>query len=429
MFKRELYLKKIRNLIDKEEVKIITGIRRSGKTCLLKLIEKELIEKGINQENIVYISFESAKYEEIKDHKDLNNHIFEITKDIKGKAYLLFDEIQMVENWEKSINAFRVDLNSDIYITGSNSKLLSGEFATLLSGRYIRINVFPFSFKEYIEYSIEKEKMEKGDYNPNYDPLRLMNRSASNLYSYNPLIISQFQDYLSFGGFPALMKYDDIDKFDYIRDIYDSIILRDILERNKIKDIDLLKRLIKYAISSTGKTFSSVSISKYLKNEGRKTAPKTILNYMDQITTSFLIYKAQREDLKGKNILKSLEKYYVVDNSFYHMFNDEETWDMGSILESIVYMELLRRGYKVTVGKIDSEEVDFVARKNNQTMYIQVAETINSKKTREREEFSLSKIDDNYPKYIITQDNIRSPVGSYIHLNIIDFLLSDYEIF
>ena len=427
MFKRELYLKKIRKMIDKEEVKIITGIRRSGKTCLLKLIENELIERGIPEENIIYISFESAKYDHINNYKDLNDCIFEITKDIKGKIYLLFDEIQMVENWEKSINSYRIDLDSDIYITGSNSKLLSGEFATLLSGRYIRINVFPFSFKEYVEYSMEKSDMT--NYEQNYNPLKLVNSSAEKLYSYNPLFISQFQNYISFGGFPALIKYDDMEKFDYIRDIYDSVILRDILERNKIKDIDLLKRLIKYAISTTGQTFSSLSISKYLKSEGIKTSPKTILNYMDQMTNSFLIYKAQREDIKGKNMLKSLEKYYVVDNSFYHMFNDEETWDMGSILESIVYIELLRRGYRVTVGKIDNEEVDFVARKNNQVIYIQVAETIMSKKTKEREHSSLKKIKDNYPKYIMTEDRIRSPVGSFIHLNIIDFLLSDYETF
>ncbi|MDO5850265.1 MAG: ATP-binding protein, partial [Methanobacteriaceae archaeon] len=327
MIKRELYLKKIRKLIDKEEIKVITGVRRSGKTCLLKLIKEELIERGVNEKNIFYITFESAKYDFIKDYTDLNDYIFKIIPNESNiefnneyndeskfesneKVYLLFDEIQLVENWEKSINAFRVDLNADIYITGSNSNLLTGDLATLLAGRYISIPIFPFSFKEIIEYydskNIEITEMKK---------------------------IQLFQEYLDYGGFPGLLKYDSFEKLDYLRDIYDSIVLNDVLSRNNIKNMDLLKKLIQYVINTIGQPFSSTSISKYLKNEGVKSSPKTILNYMQCISNSFLIYNAKREDLKGKTILKSYEKYYLVDIGFYYLFNDKNNRSMGSLLE------------------------------------------------------------------------------------------------
>lgn len=403
MIKRELYLKKIRKLINKEEIKVITGVRRSGKTCLLRLIKEELLGMGVSEENIHYITFESAKFDSIKDYRDLNEYIFKITADNKGKVYLLFDEIQFVDNWEKSINAFRVDLNADIYITGSNSDLLTGDLATLLSGRYIRINIYPFSFKEILDYYKNKGVIITED-----KKLKLFNQ------------------YLNYGGFPGLLKYDSFEKLDYLRDIFDTIVLNDILLKNNIKNTHLLQKLILYIINTISQPFSSVSISKFLKNEGIKTTPKTILNYMNYITKSFLFYGAKREDLRGKSILKSNEKYYIVDQGLYYLFNDENKRSMGSLLENIVYVELIRRGYNVTIGKLNGFEVDFVCKKPNETFYIQVSESILGEDTRKRELRPFEKIRDNYPKYILTLDNYNLPTGSYIQKNIIDFLLEEY---
>ncbi len=403
MIKRELYLKKIRKLINKEEIKVITGVRRSGKTCLLRLIKEELLGMGVSEENIHYITFESAKFDSIKDYHDLNEYIFKITADNKGKVYLLFDEIQFVDNWEKSINAFRVDLNADIYITGSNSDFLTGDLATLLSGRYIRINVYPFSFKEILDYYKNKGVIITED-----KKLKLFNQ------------------YLNYGGFPGLLKYDSFEKLDYLRDIFDTIVLNDILLKNNIKNTHLLQKLILYIINTISQPFSSVSISKFLKNEGIKTTPKTILNYMNYITKSFLFYSAKREDLRGKSILKSNEKYYIVDQGLYYLFNDENKRSMGSLLENIVYIELIRRGYNVTIGKLNGFEVDFLCKKPNETFYIQVSESILGEDTRKRELRPFEKIRDNYPKYILTLDNYNLPTGSYIQKNIIDFLLEEY---
>lgn len=397
LIKREKYIQKFFKLKDKEEIKIITGVRRCGKTCFLKLIEKELLNSNIKRENIIFISFESAKYDFINNYRDLNDYIFKITENLNGKIYLLFDEIQFVENWEKSINAFRIDIDSDIYITGSNSKLLSGEFATLLSGRYISINMFPFSFKEYVDYFGETLNIEV-----------------------------LFQEYLKYGGFPGLLKYGEFEKQDYIRDIHDTIVLNDILARNKIYDVNLLKKLIEYIINTIGQIFSSVSISKYLKNQGIKTSPKTILNYMDFISNSFLIYGVKKEDFKGKSIFKNNNKYYVVDPAFYCLLNDESEWSMRSLLENIVFLELLRRGYNVTIGKVGDLEVDFICKKFGKKVYIQVSETILGEETRERELKSLKKINDNYPKYILTLDTFKFPSEGILHENIVDFLLGDF---
>ena len=358
---------------------------------------------GVSEENIHYITFESAKFDSIKDYRDLNEYIFKITADNKGKVYLLFDEIQFVDNWEKSINAFRVDLNADIYITGSNSDLLTGDLATLLSGRYIRINIYPFSFKEILDYYKNKGVIITED-----KKLKLFNQ------------------YLNYGGFPGLLKYDSFEKLDYLRDIFDTIVLNDILLKNNIKNTHLLQKLILYIINTISQPFSSVSISKFLKNEGIKTTPKTILNYMNYITKSFLFYGAKREDLRGKSILKSNEKYYIVDQGLYYLFNDENKRSMGSLLENIVYVELIRRGYNVTIGKLNGFEVDFLCKKPNETFYIQVSESILGEDTRKRELRPFEKIRDNYPKYILTLDNYNLPTGSYIQKNIIDFLLEEY---
>ena len=410
IIKRELYLKRIRKLINSEDVKIITGIRRSGKTCLLKLIIDELKEFGINDENIFYISFESSYYDDIHTYKELNELIFDLIKDLDEKVYLLFDEIQEVDNWEKSINSFRVDLNADIYITGSNSKLLSGELATLLSGRYKTIKLYPFSYKEVLNYHSKEEQ--------------LTPQKEQEL----------FYEYLSYGGFPGLLKYDSFEKKESLKDIYNSIILRDILNRSKIKNTKLLMRLMEYMITNTGQSFSSTKVINYIYsnnrslvegNKKRKPSSNTVINYVQHAQDAFLLYEAKNEDLIGKKIFKELEKYYVVDPGLYYIFKDETRRSMGSLLESIVYIELLRRNYDVTVGRIYDVEVDFVCKKDDKICYIQVSESILGEETRHRELKSLRKIRDSYPKYLLTLDTMKLPTEDIIHKNILDFLKDD----
>ena len=386
-------------LRDTEDIKVITGVRRCGKTVLLKQIIDELKNSRIASENIIYINFESSKYKNIKNDMDLDEFVFSKTKNLNGKVYLLFDEIQKVKNWEVSLNSYRVDLDCDIYITGSNSQLLSGELATLISGRYISINMLPFSFKELIQYYNE--------INVDIDDNQL------------------FEHYLSYGGFPGVLNYENEEKEKYLHDLYSTIVLNDILRKNKIKDIDLLERLMEFMISNIGQIFSANSISKYIKNERRKTSPHTIINYMDYARNAFIFYQIKREDIKQKRKLLIADKYYLVDPGFYFIFNNSTQRNWGQLLENIVFLELVRQGYSITIGKIQDLEIDFVCRKANQIKYIQVSQSILDENTRQREFKSLEKIPDSYPKYVITMDNFDFSANGIIHLNIIDFLKAE----
>lgn len=399
MIKRKFYLEKIVKLIDTEDIKVITGVRRCGKTVLLKQIIDELENRGIASENIIYMSFESSKYKNIRNDDDLDEFIFSKTNNLNGKIYLLFDEIQKVKNWEVSLNSYRVDLECDIYITGSNSQLLSGELATLISGRYISINMLPFSFKELIQYYDEMHE--------NIDEIKL------------------FEQYLSYGGFPGLLNYENEEKEKYLYDLYSTIVLNDILYKNKVKDLDLLERLMEFMISNIGKLFSANSISKYIKNENRKTTPHTIINYMDYARNAFIFYQIKRENIKQKKKLLISDKYYLVDSGFYFIFNGSTQRNWGQLLENIVFLELIRQGYSITIGKIQDLEVDFVCRKANQIKYIQVSQSILDENTRKREFKSLEKISDSYPKYVISMDSFDFSANGIIHLNIIDFLKSE----
>lgn len=399
MIKRKFYLEKIVKLIDTEDIKVITGVRRCGKTVLLKQIIDELENRGIASENIIYMSFESSKYKNIRNDNDLDEFIFSKTNNLNGKIYLLFDEIQKVKNWEVSLNSYRVDLECDIYITGSNSQLLSGELATLISGRYISINMLPFSFKELIQYYDEMHE--------NIDEIKL------------------FEQYLSYGGFPGLLNYENEEKEKYLYDLYSTIVLNDILYKNKVKDLDLLERLMEFMISNIGQLFSANSISKYIKNENRKTTPHTIINYMDYARNAFIFYQIKRENIKQKRKLLISDKYYLVDSGFYFIFNGSTQRNWGQLLENIVFLELIRQGYSITIGKIQDLEVDFVCRKANQIKYIQVSQSILDENTRKREFKSLEKISDSYPKYIISMDSFDFSANGIIHLNIIDFLKSE----
>lgn len=399
MIKRKFYLEKIVKLIDTEDIKVITGVRRCGKTVLLKQIIDELENRGIASENIIYMSFESSKYKNIRNDNDLDEFIFSKINNLNGKIYLLFDEIQKVKNWEVSLNSYRVDLECDIYITGSNSQLLSGELATLISGRYISINMLPFSFKELIQYYDEMHE--------NIDEIKL------------------FEQYLSYGGFPGLLNYENEEKEKYLYDLYSTIVLNDILYKNKVKDLDLLERLMEFMISNIGQLFSANSISKYIKNENRKTTPHTIINYMDYARNAFIFYQIKRENIKQKRKLLISDKYYLVDSGFYFIFNGSTQRNWGQLLENIVFLELIRQGYSITIGKIQDLEVDFVCRKANQIKYIQVSQSILDENTRKREFKSLEKISDSYPKYVISMDSFDFSANGIIHLNIIDFLKSE----
>ena len=401
MIKRELYLNQIGRLIDKDPIKIITGVRRSGKTYLLKSIQEELKSRGVADENIFLISFESMKYNKIENFSQLDECIIDLTKNTNGKLYLLFDEIQNVKNWEKSINAYRVDFNCDIYITGSNSELLSGEMATLISGRYYQINIYPFSFVEFVQY---KKEIEKND--------------VSNLEEL-------FNEYVEYGGMPPIQQVATQDKYSYLGDIYNTILLKDIIARHNIRNTDMLNHILDYVIMNLGKNFSATNIAKYMKHEGRKISKDTILNYLLYSKNACFIHQAPREDIKGKKVLQHNEKYFLVDHSFYQVkYGDIE--NIGSILENIVYIELLRRGYDVKVGIINEKEIDFVCTKDKEKIYIQVSYQLNNDETIEREFSGLAQINDNFDKYVLSMDKLDFSRNGLKHRNIIDFLISDY---
>ncbi|MEE1129735.1 MAG: ATP-binding protein [Methanobrevibacter sp.] len=401
MIKRELYLNQIKRLIDKGPIKIITGVRRSGKTYLLKSIHDELENRGIKKENIFLISFESMKYNKIENFKQLDECIINLTKNAKGKVYLLFDEIQNVENWEKSINACRVDLDCDIYITGSNSELLSGEMATLISGRYYQINIYPFSFAEFIQYKKEIEKIDTTD------------------------LEKLFKEYVEYGGMPPIQQVAVQDKYSYLGDIYNTILLKDIVTRHNIRNSDMLNRILDYVIMNLGKNFSAGNIVKYMKHERRKISKDTILDYLLYSKNACFIHQVPREDIKGKKVLQHNEKYFLVDHGFYQA-KYGEIENIGSILENIVYIELLRRRYDVKIGMINEKEIDFVCTRDKEKLYIQVTYQLENDNTIEREFSGLAKINDNFDKYVLSMDKIDFSGSGLKHRNIIDFLTSDY---
>lgn len=401
MIKRKLYLDQIGRLIDKEPIKIITGVRRSGKTYLLKSISSELKDKGVADENILLISFESMKYNKIENFKQLDECIVNLTQNINGKIYFLFDEIQNVKNWEKSINSYRVDFDCDIYITGSNSELLSGELATLISGRYFQINIYPFSFSEFIQYKKEIENID-----------------VSNL---NEL----FGEYVKFGGMPPIQQIDKQDKYSYLDDIYGTLQLKDIITRHNIRNSDMLSRILDYVIMNLGKNFSATNIAKYMKHDGRKISKDTILDYLLYSKNACFIHQVQREDIKGKKVLLHNEKYYLVDHGFYQAkYGGIE--NIGSILENIVYIELLRRGYDIKIGFFNEKEIDFVCTKGNEKIYVQVTYKLSGDEPIEREFSGLLKINDNFDKYVLSMDTLDFSTNGLKHRNIIDFLISDY---
>lgn len=402
MTKRELYIEKIKPFIDKDIIKVLTGIRRSGKSVMLKLIMEELKQNKIDEKQFININFENLINRELTTADKLHEYILKKASEIKKKCYIFLDEIQEVKDWEKCINSLRVneEYDFDIYITGSNAKLLSGELSTYLAGRYVEFVIYPFSFKEFLETlkSIQQD---------------ISTREA-------------FQKYVKFGGMPFLynLAFEEEASLQYLKDIYSSIILKDITQRNKIRDTDLLERVISYLIMNVGNNFSATSISKFFKSENRKVSVETILNYIKAAEESFLIYRVSRDDLIGKKVLNVNEKYYIADHGMREAILGSNQRDINQIFENIIYLELLRKGYNVRVGKVDNLEVDFVCTKGNEKIYVQVAYLLASSETIEREFTSLEKIGDNYPKYVISMDEFDMSRNGIIHINIIDFLMN-----
>ena len=401
MLKRDEYIKQIVPFIDKDVIKVLTGIRRSGKSVMLKLLMEELKNRGINENQFIYINFENLKYRNLKNYERLYDFILNKVDDKYKSYYIFLDEIQEVEEWERCVNSLRVDedFNFDIYITGSNAKLLSGELSTYLAGRYIEFVVYPFSFKEFFE--IMKEKNKEID------------------------LKEAFQDYVKFGGMPFLhnLDYNFEASMQYLQDLYASIILKDITQRNNIRDTDLLERIINYVVMNIGNTFSATSISKFFKSENRKVATETILNYIKACEEAFLIYRVARNDLLGKKILNVNEKYYIADHGIREAIMENNQKNINQILENIVYFEMLRRGYNVKIGKVDNLEVDFVCKKNDETIYIQVSYLLASEDTKEREFSVLENIKDNYPKYVLSMDEFDMSRNGIKHINLIEFLV------
>lgn len=397
MIKREIYLEKIRNFYDSELIKVIMGIRRCGKSVLLMQIIEELKEKGIKEDHIIYINFEDYDFIEYTDPKKFNELIKSKIKDEK-KYYLFFDEIQSVIDFEKVVNSFRATMNVSIFITGSNSKLLSGEFATYLTGRIISIKMMPFTYSEFLE--LKKSKHEE------------INEKT-------------FSEYVEWGGMPLIYNTNnEIERKMYLRDLYSAIILKDIVERSKIKDINLLNKIVQFMMENIGGIISSNSIAGYLKNDKVNTTVDTVMNYVEYITSSSIFSKVNRYDIRGKNVMATLEKYYVTDLVLLNLKKSPIEKKIGGRLENIVYNELISRGYEVYIGKTDKGEIDFVIDKFGERIYIQVADYLSSDEVMKREFGAFNDVNDNFPKYVITMDKIDYSQNGIIHLNIEDFLLN-----
>ncbi|MBR6578191.1 MAG: ATP-binding protein [Clostridia bacterium] len=402
MIKREMYLSQIRPFIDQTElIKVIVGVRRSGKSIMLELIKDELVSKGISRDNMISVNFEDMTYSSLTNAVSLHTYLKERIDSVQGRTYIFLDEIQEVSDWEKCVNSLRVNSDADIYITGSNAKMLSGEYATLLSGRYVEFSVYPFSFSEYCE--------------------------ARNAGDERKSTAEYFAEYVKFGGLPflATAPFDEAAKMQYLKDIYASVVIKDIVKRNNLRDVDLLERIIAYAVSNIGRTFSANSISAYLKNERRAVSVDTIINYLAACEKAFLFYKINRMDLSGKEILKINEKYYLADHGLRQALFGSNMRDVELILENIVCMELLRRGYKVNIGKNGNREIDFVCDKDGKRIYVQVCYMLASEKTAEREFGAYNEINDNYPKYVLSMDEFDMSRDGIIHMNIRNFLMKN----
>lgn len=397
MIIREEYLKKLFTYMDAPIIKILAGIRRCGKSTILEMLHKELISKGIDESNIICKRYTSFEIDDCYTAKDMYNDIKkEMIND--NKYYLLLDEVQEIDGWEKAINSLLEDTNADIYVTGSNSKLMSSEISTYLTGRYVLIPVYPLSFKEYLDFKSSSTKSKKD----------LLN------------------EYIKFGGFPivALGNYDEQSAYQIVEGIYNSVITSDITKRHNIVNFDLFNRVVKFIIENVGKTFSANSIVKFLKGEGRALSVESIYNYLEWLEKAFVIYRCRRYDLQGKSVLKTQEKFYLADQSLKYCIMGFNPKSIASMLENIVYFELKRRGYEVYIGKLGTKEIDFVAMKRDERIYVQVCRTF--PENSDREIGNLLTIKDQYPKYVVTLDELSTGnVNGVKIIHLFDFLLKE----
>ena len=400
MIERPLYLNKIMPFVDTPFVKILTGVRRCGKSTILKMIQKKLKEEyHITGEQILSYRFDSMEYEDMTS-KELYQELKTKILNTK-KTYLFLDEIQEINGWEKVVNTLASDYDVDIYITGSNSRMMSSEISTYLTGRYVTFYIYTLSFDEYLTFK----------------------KSYSTIYN----IKQEFNQYVRLGGFPAthLQEYSQDEVYTIVRDIYNSTIFSDIVRRNQVKKIDQLERVVKYTFNNVGNTFSAKSISNYLKSEQRKIDNETVYRYLEKLQKAYILHRCSRYDLQGKSILKTQEKFYLADISLRYAVLGYTIDSVASSLENIVYLELKRRRYDVCIGKYKDKEIDFVATKQNEKIYVQVTQEIKSEKTQKREYEQLLEIKDNYPKYVVLTDDFAG--GNYQGIktmHITDFLLS-----
>ena len=400
MINRPLYTEKIMVYTDTPFVKVLTGVRRCGKSTILKMImEKLQNERGISEDQIVSMRFDSMEYEDMT-----AKQMFEAVKaklSENKKTYVFLDEVQEIKGWEKVVNSLASDYDVDLYVTGSNSRMMSSEISTYLTGRYVSFRIFPLSFEEYLTF--RKEYTEVKD------------------------VHAELADYIRLGGFPAthLRDYSQDEVYTIVRDIYNSTIFSDIVRKNQIRKVDQLERVVKYTFSNVGNTFSAKSISDYLKSEHRKIDNETVYSYLEKLEKAYLLHRCSRYDLQGKEILKTQEKFYLADTALRYSVLGYNPDSVASSLENVVYLELCRRGYEVNIGKTADGEVDFVAQRQGEKLYVQVTQEIRSEKTERREYDRLLEIKDNYPKYVLRTDEFAG--GNYEgikSMHVADFLLS-----
>lgn len=400
MIKREKYLQRISPFIDKPLIKVITGIRRCGKSTFLKILINDLKQKKTNQKNIVFINKDSLEFDIINTYKDLNDYVTEKFKGINGKKYLFIDEVQAIEKWEKAIAGFFADNIADIYVTGSNAGLLSSDLATLLTGRYIELKINTLVFSEFLEFRNKNAKDKE----------------------------QEFSLFLKYGGFPGIHQMECSDEVisQYVNSIYSTILLKDIVARNQVRDVALLERIVRYLADNCGNITTAKSISKYIKSQHLSCSVDTIQNYIFWMTEAYVVFKAMRYDIKGKRQLELYEKYYMGDTGFIFSILGNKAADISGKLENIVYLELLSRGYSVNIGKLYDLEVDFIAIRNDKKIYIQVTYLLYDERVIEREFGVLSSVKDNYTKIVLSLDKHfgteRNGIKWY---NLIDFLLME----
>lgn len=395
MIKREIYLNRIRPFYQSELIKVITGIRRSGKSVIMKQIIEEVRNSSEGQANIIYINFEDFEYENIKTARDLHQYVKNNVTDDR-KVYLFFDEIQNVDGFEKAINSFRATMNASIFITGSNARLLSGELSTLLSGRYVSFRIHPFCFLEYC--NVKKLMIDK-------------------------VHEKELLEFAEWGGMPQRFQLNTLEETRvFLHDLYNSIVLKDIVQRSGAKDVDLLNKIIEYIVLNPSQTFSAASISKYFEKDNRKLSTETLYNYLRYICDSYIVSKTSRYDIRGKKVLTTLDKYYLMDPGLGRIRNSGYKLEVGAMLENVVYNELLVRGYEVYVGKLTQGEIDFIAIKNDVREYYQVAYLLTDENVIEREFGAFRAVPDNFPKYVLSLDLANFSREGIIHKNIISFL-------